>query len=1067
MVMSSSDRIMRSKLIPPQQQQAIFQRSRLQEKLAQSARYPLTVVHAGTGFGKTTALVELASHYPHVFWYDISESDQDPVVFISHLVAALLPNPKTLLDRLEQDGLSGARGIITTLINQLTTDLEEDAVLILDDFHHISGISEIGKWIEELVDHRPPHLKIALSSRQMPETPAFIRWRVKRNVLIIDQADLSFNEEEIRQLFSIHHQYSITNEEAAALFSYTDGWIIALEMIWQRIQASHSRNLEKILKALPSALTELFTFLAQEVLMRQPVAVQHFLLQSSILRQMEPSICNSLLEIENSREILEQLVSMGLFTSTADNEHYHYQRLFQDFLQSQVMKTPNLFRHLHLKAAQILSESGNDEEAIFHYLSGEDGLAAARMIDTIGKQMLDQGRLTTLSAWFDQIPLHELENTPSLFLLHGDVLRLMSNFEEALNNYNQADRLFLLQKDAYGRSKALRGKAQVYLDTIRPLKASSLLEEALVLLEPQEFPTEVAELLDALAENKLNLGKPQEALALHQEASLLHNESETDGIYLEARSMLRTGRLFEGVSLLESSGLLDEETRKARPQRFHREMSLLLSLIHLMLGNVKQGEHFAIKGIELGRQLDSPFVEAVGLMRLGHASQIYPQLPWRTSRTEKALEYYQRAIELVRPFNVMRVQVEPLWGLSRYYGYQGNLPQARLYVDQAIEIAESSGDYWFVALLNTTMGTSYALAGRAPEAEEWLFKGIEGFTSVADRFGLATSKCAVILNQWLNGSRIKAMEQLEQLIPLLQSGNYGFIFTRPSMLGVQDPQIFLPMLIESQRQGLENAWVQQFLHDNGLEGVDFHPGYGLQVRTLGHFDVWRGTTPIAPHDWQREKARHVFQFLITNRGKWFTREQLSDRLWPELDSDGSIQNIKVVLNALNHALDPDRDAGKSPFFVVRRENLYGLNPVAQICVDADDFLELSASSQEEDWAEALSLYQADYLDECLDDAWCVNYRNRLKDIFLTTAQRYLKACLLQERWDTAIKVSHDVLEMDSTNEFAYQVLMKCHAARGNRSTVNAVYQRCVAALHTELDVEPSPETTRLWQQLTK
>jgi len=341
---------------------------------------------------------------------------------------------------------------------------------------------------------------------------------------------------------------------------------------------------------------------------------------------------------------------------------------------------------------------------------------------------------------------------------------------------------------------------------------------------------------------------------------MLHSESESDGIYLEARSLLRTGKLYEAAGLIESSGLLDEETRKLRPQRFHREMSLLLSLIHLMLGNSKQGEMFASKGVELGHQLDSPFVEAVGWMRLGHAAQIYPQVPWRSARTQKAVDFYQRSIELVRPFNVMRVHVEPLWGLSRFYGYQGNLPQARLYADQAIEIAESSGDHWFVALLNTTLGTSYTLAGRATQAEEWLQKGRVGFETVADRFGRAATDCAALLNQWLCGSHQQALEQLEKVIPVLQEENYSFLFTRPSMLGVQNPQIFLPILIEAQRQGLENPWIQQLLRENQLDGIDSHPGYGLMVRTLGPFEVWRGSTPIAAHDWQREKQGSCFNF---------------------------------------------------------------------------------------------------------------------------------------------------------------------------------------------------------------
>ena len=1065
--MPLSDFVVRSKLIPPQPQRAWFSRHRLSQKLADSTAYPLTVIHAGTGFGKTTALLELGSLYPNACWYDISDTDRDPTVFLSHLLSALLPEPGPLLAKLEQKGIAGASGILTALINQLTTDLEEDVILILDDFHLVNRVAEIEKWMEQLVEHHPPHLHIAIAARQMPEMPAFVRWRVKDRVLIVDQSDLSFNEEEIRQLFNEHHQFPITEEQAKALFSYTDGWIIALEMIWQRLQASRSKKLDHILSELPSALTELFNFLAQEVLMRQPEPVQQFLVHSSIMRQMDAESCDALLGIENSQEMLHELVDKGLFISAVGSDSFRYQRLFQDFLLDQASKTPNLLNELHLKAARFYISTGEVEEAIYHFLEGHDLASAASHIQSIGRHMLELGRLRTLSGWIEQLSSHEMELFPSLLLLQGDVRRLVSNFDDALSSYNSADHIYLAQKDALGRSAALRGKAQVYLDTIRPLKASSLLEDAISLLEPQEHPVEVAELLDQLAENKLNLGSPQEAFALHQEASLLHNESEADSIYLQGRSYLRTGRLHEGVTLLETSGLLDEETRKQRPQRFHREMSLLLALIHLMLGNVKRGEYFASKGIELGHQLDSPFVEAVGWMRLGHACQIYPQLPWRSARMHKALDDYQHAIELVRPFNVMRVKVEPLWGLCRFYGYQGNIAQARMFAEQAIEIAESSGDHWFVALLNTTMGTSFALAGQPAEAETWLNRSWVGFETVRDTFGQATTQCAMMLNEWLNGSREKAMQMLADVVPALRENNYGFVLTQPSMLGVQNPQIFLPLLIESQRQGVEEKWVSQLLKENQLEGADFHPGYALMVRTLGPFEVWRGSDPIAPHDWQREKARQLFQFLLTNRGRWFSREQLADRLWPELDSESSSQSIKVVLNALNHALDPDRDAHQTPFFVTRRDNLYGLNPAAQILADVDDFNDLCTSPKEEDWAEALTLYQNDYLVENVDDAWVTDQRNRLKDTFFDTAQRLLKSYLLQERWDAAIKVSHDLLALDATFEFAYQVLMQCHAARGNRATVNAVYQRCVAALHDELDVAPSVETTRLWQQLTK
>ena len=205
--MPLSEMVIKSKLIPPQPQKAVFHRGRLEERLVSSKRYPLTMVHAGTGFGKTTALIELSKSYDKVYWYNITEPDRDPTLFLAHLLSAFLPNTESLLERLEKGGGTANTAIINALINQLTTDLEEEAVLILDDFHLVNNVTDINNWLEQLVEQRPPHLHIAIACRQIPETPAFIRWRVKGNVLVVDQSDLSFTQKEILGLFTDHYQF--------------------------------------------------------------------------------------------------------------------------------------------------------------------------------------------------------------------------------------------------------------------------------------------------------------------------------------------------------------------------------------------------------------------------------------------------------------------------------------------------------------------------------------------------------------------------------------------------------------------------------------------------------------------------------------------------------------------------------------------------------------------------------------------------------------------------------------------------------------------------------------------
>ena len=80
----------------------------------------------------------------------------------------------------------------------------------------------------------------------------------------------------------------------------------------------------------------------------------------------------------------------------------------------------------------------------------------------------------------------------------------------------------------------------------------------------------------------------------------------------------------------------------------------------------------------------------------------------------------------------------------------------------------------------------------------------------------------------------------------------------------------------------------------------------LRVQTLGGFRVWCEGTEILPTAWGREKAIHLFQFFITMRRQFVHKEQIIDRLWPDMEIDKGDRDFKVALNALNRALEPHR-----------------------------------------------------------------------------------------------------------------------------------------------------------------
>src|SRR5512141_1114042 len=81
------DALLQTKLVPPRPHRYTLPRPRLVSLLRQALEYRLTLVQASTGYGKSTALAQLAdTDIPH-FWYTVSENDVDPQQFLAHLIA--------------------------------------------------------------------------------------------------------------------------------------------------------------------------------------------------------------------------------------------------------------------------------------------------------------------------------------------------------------------------------------------------------------------------------------------------------------------------------------------------------------------------------------------------------------------------------------------------------------------------------------------------------------------------------------------------------------------------------------------------------------------------------------------------------------------------------------------------------------------------------------------------------------------------------------------------------------------------------------------------------------------
>ena len=1043
--MTHRNQIILSQLTPPAQKSSILERPRVLHLLKQSIDHPLTTLVTETGYGKTTSALSLIrSTGLTFFWYTISRNERDPRLFLTYLCSAFnqqgykigLPALRVL-----EDSDLDLQECLITLINAITSLLKEDALFVMDDFQCLNDSDEILGMMNWFIEHLPANLHVMILSRTQPEFPSINKWRVRGRLLEIDKDLLSFSVDETDQLYRSTYQLDLPKDNLTRLHQRTEGWAIGLQVVWQSIKTLPNMHLESLLEEESgSSLGNLFDYLADEVLDMQTEEQQDFLIKTSVLQFLDSNTCDFLLDRQNSTETLNELYRSGLFIEQLKPDVFRYHHIFREFLLSRLSRNEELKRGLHRKLASYFSAHHYWEQAISHLISAGDFGRLRQILDEVGERLLQSGLKQSVRYWLGKLPMEEMSQYPFGNYLLGEVERTEANFDMALEYYRTAQRLYQNLGNAWGVGLAVRGQAQVYLDTLRPVNAEQLLDRALELLDPVEYPLEVSGLLTQIAENQVNQGAMLEAEKSLQKARQLSAMYAEAQAYIESRLFLRTGRLEEGLQLLRKLELGTADQRMTRPQRFHREATLLLSLYQSLRGDHVSAGQYAKKGLQVSRQLQAKYVEAVAKIRLGHALQLDLTQGLDAKGVLEIRKLYEFAIENV---DIVRIHVEPLWGLCRLIGYSGNLEDARRIADQALLIAGNAGDEWIGLMVRISLGAGLALGGE--------FEAASNVLSVADSLAKKlndnlASTAALFWEAYTadkQGYKGSALLFLEQGLEQVQKYQYQFLLTRGTLLGPDDPFTFYPLVLRARELGLQPELISQILSGYALCESNYHPGYTLSLNLLGGFEARKGKHLIPAEQWKRDKARQVLQALAVNYGKGMNKEQLAVLFWPDADESTAANNFKVTLSALNQALEPDRPPRETAQFVIRNGEQYQLNQQMKISLDINQFEELALSAQKEDKERALALYMGKLLEgEQLQEAFMpeVQYYHRL---FLDCLDKVIEAAIEGKEFDRGLELSNNLVRQEPLLEAGYQYQMRIYHATGNMSMVRKVYNQAL------------------------
>jgi LuxR family transcriptional regulator, maltose regulon positive regulatory protein len=693
--------ILATKLLVPSLPSSRVPRRRLITQLDEGLERKLTLLSAPVGFGKTTLLADWIHEkaagrgqkeedsafalLPTAFaWLSLDENDNDPTLFLAYLVAALQTVDETLgetaVSLLQSPQPPSPQLVMGSLINDLACR-QERLVLTLDDYHVIEN-QVIHEALAYLLDHQPPGLHLALTSRADPPLP-LSRLRVRLQMTEIRAADLRFTHEEAAVFLQQVWQINLSPNHIAALEQRTEGWIAGLQLAALSLERLQSAaDIANFVADFAGSHRYILDYLADEVLQQQSPEVQTFLLHSSMLDRLCADLCQAVLETADAQAMLERLEAANLFLIPLDGRRqwFRYHHLFADLLRHRLKQTrPDLLPTLHQRASQWHEAQGIIDEAVKHAMSAGDMQRSAKLLEGARWQAHSRGQIVTLQRWLDMLPAEIVDQNGTLAMGRVWIYLYTGRIAEA----------------------------ETYLAQVEPILAAQQDNEA-----PAVWRGEMAVLQAQLA---LNQGEFEQALWHIERAHTLMPE---DNLFARSLMELLSGGVYRSLGRLEeakeafvASGELGSQTND--------QTMVLWSLtgragLHDIQGQLAQAEALCYQALALvqdkrGRYLPAASVPLIGLGRV--------QRQW--NNLDKAQRHLEEALQLAQNVGLNSVAMDGGIALAMVYAAQGAFEQAHNALNQSRQFTQWSQFQLAELKIGATEAFLWLLEGEVDKATAW------------------------------------------------------------------------------------------------------------------------------------------------------------------------------------------------------------------------------------------------------------------------------------------------------------------------------------------------------------
>jgi DNA-binding SARP family transcriptional activator len=247
----------------------------------------------------------------------------------------------------------------------------------------------------------------------------------------------------------------------------------------------------------------------------------------------------------------------------------------------------------------------------------------------------------------------------------------------------------------------------------------------------------------------------------------------------------------------------------------------------------------------------------------------------------------------------------------------------------------------------------------------------------------------------------------------------------------------------------------------------------LRVNFFGGFSITYGDKYLNDSINRSKKLWTALEYLVFYRGNEISQNDLIELLWNDENCDNPLGAMKTLIHRVRAMLQTLEFPGE---LILQRRGAYFWNTSVETVTDTAKFDKLYQKGNDISLPDnerlkaklaAIDLYEGDFLPKASNDTWAIPlaayYRKKYTELVVGASEALTHA----GKWDDIIEICSRAVTIDPyCEQIQYHYILALDKA-GNHSTALKQYNTMLEMLYNELGVNPSPELTELYRQISK